>query len=578
MDIERLAPSGSLVEPLLERLERAPAETALVLIEDDDTERRVTVAELHAAALNAARALIGAGAGPGRVVILAQRHSLDLVAALFGAWYCGAVPSLFPYLHPVPDVAKLGGQVERLVAQTRAAAVVTVPDVEAGLTSRLAASGCRVMSGRGLFAGAGAPDAGKRRPSGFLAGEQPAYVQFTSGTTGLQKGVELSHRAVLNCVRALALALAVVDSDVVVNWLPLYHDYGLFAGLMLPVLAGVPTVLLSPFKWVRSPESFLWAIHRHRGTLAWLPNSAYSHTTLNARAERLEGLDLGSLRCLLNGAEPIMYRTQERFRERFAPYGFKETALTTGYGLAENSLAVTISPMGRRADVDWVSAEALRVEGVARPAEPGAPRSLPLVSSGSMVFGVEVRIVDRDDRLLPERSVGEIAIRSRSLFSGYYGRPDLTAEALRGGWFHTGDRGYVAKGQLYVSGRIKDIIIQAGHNIHPEDVEAAAAETPGVDAHRLAAFGVPDETLGTETIVLVCELTNPLDGSSRVALEREVRRRVFVELGIALGEVLFFEGRWIVRTHNGKTVRGACRDKYLAERAANGRTPVNGGR
>jgi acyl-CoA synthetase (AMP-forming)/AMP-acid ligase II len=558
-----VADHHSLVEPLLERIARRPDELALTLIEDNGSEQKVSVGELNARAASIARALAGEGLEPGDIVILALRHSLDLIAGLWGVLYAGGIPSIFPYLPPEPNVEKIGQQLRMLVSGSGAGALLTLPEFRDSLAEDLASLGCRVTAPQAMLR-----DSGRSLsdiPLRFTSGEEIAYLQYTSGTTGLQKGVLLSHRAILHCVQAYARALDLKDTDVVVNWLPLYHDYGLFAGLMLSLLTGIPAVLMSPFKWVRNPKSLLWAIHRHRGTLSWMPNSAYSHAVHSVRTEDLAGLDLGSLRCLGSAAEPVMRRTQQDFLERFAPFGFRETALMTGYGMAENSMAITVSPVGRRAPIDWVEARALQTERFARPATPGDPGAIPIVSCGSAVEGTDIVIADDRGRPVPERGVGEITIRTASLFSGYHRRPDLTALAFRDGWFLTGDLGYLAGGQLYVCGRKKDLIIQAGHNIHPEDIEAVTASVPGSASGQVVAFGVPDERLGTEKIVLVCDLRRRADEAEKVSLERELRRRVFEELGVTLGEVYLMEKTWIVKTHNGKITRGANRQKYVSE-------------
>jgi fatty-acyl-CoA synthase len=557
----RLAGFGSLAEPLLDRAARRPDEPALVLIEDDGSESRLTIGELDRRAAAAAAALAGHGIAPGAVVLLALRHSVDLVAFLLGTLYHGGLPSILPYLPPGPNPARLGQQIEELVTRSGAKAVITLPALRSGLSGLLTPLECEVFAADDL--GTGPADPEPPRPRTYGSGEAIAYLQYTSGTTGRQKGVLLSHRAVLNCIRSFARAVDIRPGDVVVNWLPLYHDYGLFAGLMLGLLTGLPVVLMSPFKWVRRPQALLWAIHRHRGTLSWMPNSAYSHTAQNVPESALAELDMSSLRVLGCAAEPILHQTQEEFLERYSCHGFREEALWTGFGMAENALAITIAP--GRANVDWIDPVALRVERIARPAPAGGPGSRPMVSSGVPVEGVEVAVTDDEGRPLPERRSGEIVIRSRSLFSGYHRRPDLTAQAFRDGWFLTGDLGYLAEGQLYVCGRKKDLIIQAGHNIHPEDVEAAAAALPGVPDGGVAAFGVPDAKLGTERIILVVDFNRPLDPDEKLAVEREVRRRVFDDLSVTLGEVLLPERRWIVRTHNGKISRHACRAKYLAE-------------
>jgi fatty-acyl-CoA synthase len=558
-----VAAHRSLAGPLLDRVARHPDKVALTLIEDMDSERKVTVGELHARAAALARVLAGEGVAAGGIVILALRHSLDLIASLWGVLYAGGIPSIFPYLTGEPNAEKIRQQLTALVSNSGAAAIITLPELEGVLAGELRPRGCRVMTPQAapLESEGKTPEA----PLRFTSDEAIAYLQYTSGTTGLQKGVLLSHRAILRCVQAYARALDLKETDAVVNWLPLYHDYGLFAGLMLPLLTGIPGVLMSPFKWVRNPKSLLWAIHRHRGTLSWMPNSAYSHTIQSVRAEDISGLDLSSLRCLGCAAEPVMRRTQLDFLERFAPYGFRETALMTGYGMAENSMAITVSPVSLRAPVDWVEARALHSERVARPAPPDSVGAIPFVSCGSPVEDTDIIIADDRGRPLPERGVGEITIRSASLFSGYHGRPDLTAQAFRDGRFLTGDLGYMTGGQLYVCGRKKDLIIQAGHNIHPEDIESIAASLPGIAAGQVVAFGAPDERLGTEKIVVVCDLRRRADEAEKISLERELRRRVFEELGLTLGEVYLMERSWIAKTHNGKISRRANQQKYLSE-------------
>lgn len=562
-DLTSITSFSSLVEPLLERAAFRPDERALVLIDNEGLERPVTVGQLHAEAMSWARALAAAGIDRGEIVILALRHSLDLIAAFWGTLYQGGIPSIFPYLVPMPSPEKFVEQIKTVVSNSGARAVVTLPEFRTGLAASLTPLDCRVLSPQELPNREGMPETG--HPKSYASGEQIAYLQYTSGTTGMQKGVLLSHRAILNCVQSFARAVAIDGTDVVVNWLPLYHDYGLFAGLVLGLLVGIPTVLMSPFKWVRNPKSLLWAIHHHRGTLSWMPNSAYCHAINNIRPADIVGLDLSSLRCLGSAAEPVMYLTQQRFLDQFGPYGFKETALMTGYGMAENSLAISISAPDRRAPVDWADVNALQKERFARPTRPQEPQSIPFVSCGSAVEGAEIVIVDDGGQPLPERGVGEISIRTKSLFSGYHRRPDLTSKTVRDGWFFTGDLGYLAGGQVYVCGRKKDLIIQAGHNIHPEDLEAVANTVSGVTTGQVVAFGVPDEKLGTEKVVLVCDLRRRVDEAEKLSLERELRHRVHEDLCVTLSEVYLMEKAWIARTHNGKIARRANLEKYLSE-------------
>jgi len=400
-------------------------------------------------------------------------------------------------------------------------------------------------------------------PDTYTADEQIAYIQFTSGTTGLRKGVQLSHRAILNFVKAWGQALEINPHDVTINWMPLYHDFGLFAGFLVPLIYHIPTVLMSPFKFVRNPGALFQAIDRHKGTLCWVTNAAMHHATGAVRDRTLEGLDLRSLRMYCNGGEAVLQSTMERFLARFTPYGFPEAALLSGYGLAENTMAATVSPPGAQVPVDWVNTVALQTNQQAIPMRPYAEGARPIVSCGVPLPGTDLHIIDDQKRLLSERHVGEIILRTPHLFSGYHRRPDLTEQALSDGWLHTGDLGYWAQGHLYVCGRKKDLIITAGQNIHPEDIEAVAKGLPEIVPHRVVAFGVQDEDLGTEKIVLICDLLRSTPEAEHARIERELRRRVYNDLGIALTEVHLMKKGWVVLTPNGKIPRPANREKYL---------------
>jgi len=352
-----------------------------------------------------------------------------------------------------------------------------------------------------------------------------------------------------------------------VSWLPLYHDFGLIMGLMTPLSLGLTTVLISPFKWLRKPVVQFQSIHRHRATLSYLPNSGLNHLLRGVADKDLPSFSLGTLDFLLNGSEPIYQRSQEQFFKRFAACGFRESALATAYGMAETTLAVSISARGERSRLDWIDGPALTRSRRAAASPPAKTGVMPMVSSGSPLAGMEVAVVDEQGAPLRERVVGEITVRGSVLFSGYRGRPDLDREVLRDGRYFSGDLGYMASGELFVTGRKKDLIIVGGQNVHPEDVEAAAIELLAVDPGRAVSFGVPDERTGTERVILVCDLRRPLGDGERLEAEQLLRRRVFAELDIVLGEVRFTDRSWIVKTVNGKLARGLCREKYLSEAA-----------
>jgi acyl-CoA synthetase (AMP-forming)/AMP-acid ligase II len=372
----------------------------------------------------------------------------------------------------------------------------------------------------------------------------------------------LSHRAIINFLQSTRKGLQLIKRDVTVSWLPLYHDFGFFAGFLLPLLSEVPTVLISPFKWLSKPRSFLEALQKYKGTVSFLPNSGHNHTVRIVPSGKVNGLDLSSLRALVNGAEPILHKSVDMFFRHFSACGFKASALASGYGMAENTLSATVSIMGQRSPVDWINAEEMQVSRKAVPAPPDKPGSVPYVSSGGPLDGVELKIIDEKRNELPERSCGEITIRSNSLFSGYLNRKDLTEKVLINGWYHTGDLGYMANGQLFVCGRKKDLIIIGGHNIHPEDVENIASSVPGIFPDSVVALGIEDEDLGTQRLVIVCSLEHPVSKNEEQEIERELRRKVFRELEVTVGEVHLVNKRWIVKTQSGKITRSMNRDKY----------------
>ena len=412
--------------------------------------------------------------------------------------------------------------------------------------------------------------------------DDTAFLQHSSGTTGLQKGVALSHAAVLNQLAAYSDALSLREDDVVVSWLPLYHDMGLIAGFLLPLIQGLPLVLMSPFDWVQHPALLFRAIHDYRATLCWLPNFAYNHCARRIRQRDMEGLAAASMRLFINCSEPVRHDSHTLFLERFAANGVRPEMLGVSYAMAENTFAVTQTPPGRAARLDFVDPVALATEGVARPVAAQQPaeaqrgtsdssqigyakraRPLPRVSCGPPIPGTELRILDADGRPLPNRAVGQIAIRSNCLLTGYYRRPDLQP-FTSAGWFLTGDRGYVAEGEVYVVGRAKDLIINAGKNIYPGDIEAIVNEVPGVHVGRAVAFGVADEREGTELIAVVAEV-DQADAAARQAIARAIRAAVAQRAAVTVSFVHLVGPRWLLKTSSGKIARAANRDKWLRE-------------
>jgi acyl-CoA synthetase (AMP-forming)/AMP-acid ligase II len=341
---------------------------------------------------------------------------------------------------------------------------------------------------------------------------------------------------------------------------------GLIASFLMPILLRVPLVLMSPFDWVRAPYKLMQAISQYGGTLTWLPNFAYNFCAQKTRERDLAGISLASLRAVINCSEPTYYSSHQAFAQRFQKYGLRAEALCTCYAMAENVFAVTLAGLDAPVTVDEVDQHALLVDRQAVPASgDGATR---LLSAGKPLPNVQVRVLgSNSDGVyidLPERHIGEIALCSDCMLTGYYNRPDLTANAFHEGWYLTGDLGYLASGEVYVTGRKKDLIIVGGKNVYPQDLERLASDVPGVHPGRVVAFGVLNSDAGTEDVVMVAEVdTDDLD--ERQTIGDALRQYVTRGSDVALRQVYIVGARWLLKTSSGKTARSANRDKYLAE-------------
>ncbi len=314
-------------------------------------------------------------------------------------------------------------------------------------------------------------------------GSDIALLQYTSGSTGDPKGVVLTNTNLLANMRAVAEAVQLSSADVGISWLPLYHDMGLIGAWLTLLLHGVPLVVLSPLGFLTRPERWLQAFSKHKGTIAAAPNFAYELCVRKISEKAMEGVDLSSWRAALNGAEPVNPETLDRFIDRFSKYGFKREAMLPVYGLAEASLGVTVPPLSRGPLVDRVERDAFTKQGLAIPAKPEDETAIVFVSSGKPVPRHEVMIVDDQGTEVADRAEGFLWFRGPSATSGYYQNETETEKLFPQGpakcdgefpWVSSGDRAYRANGEVYVTGRVKDIIIKGGRNLYPHEVEELA--------------------------------------------------------------------------------------------------------
>lgn len=565
---------ASLLAPILERGRRDGDWPGLTLIREDNSRDVVTAGQLAASVVEYARGLAAAGIAADDVVVLAMGHSRDLVLTFLGAMYLGAVPTIFSaYLTDKADLGVYRDRIEALVRATAARALITFAAHEAAAQSFVAETGCLALSVDRIRSGGSGSSAAAANHSP----ERVAFLQYTSGSGGLQKGIAHTHRRVLRYIAAKAIATPLEADDVVVVWPPLYHDMGLLSGLLSPQVLGIPSVLISPLHWIRDPKVLFHAMRDFGGSVTFMPNFALNLCVNIIRDRDLEGVDMRRWKSLVLGGEPVRPENMRSFAERFAAWGFRPDAFVIGYGMAENVEAISGTPRTGPPKIDWIDADTLQREHRARPVAAEQANAVPVVSCGVPIVGTELTVVGDDGNALPEHHVGHVLIRSDCMLEGYHRRPDLTEQAFRDGWFCTGDLGYMAGGEIYVTGRKKDLIIVGGRNIYPEDVEKIADTVPGLSPGRSVAFGVADELSGSERIVIVCETRGELSEDDKLAVERHLRRAVVQALDVALGSVQLVGKGWVVKTSSGKKARPENRAKYLAEFAAAERTTVGPG-
>jgi fatty-acyl-CoA synthase len=541
-----------------------PEKASVFILHGGSPDRKVTYRELIEGAAGYAKTLEKWGVQPGEVVLLILQHGIDLLHAYYGVVLHGAIPSIMPFLTEKLLPEKYRTDLAALVAVTQPTAIITYREFEGEVRAALKPGEDSVKAvivseeADGPCPPVFGSFAGLNRQA-----EDIALLQHSSGTTGLQKGVALSHQAVINQLKDYSQAIRLHDGDVFVSWLPLYHDMGLIACWLMPILSGYPLVIMSPFEWIRAPYRLLQAVSRYKGTLSWLPNFAYNFCAQKIRDRDLEGVDLSSWRAISNCSEPMRWDSHLAFYERFRALGLKYEALTTCYAMAENVFGVTQGGIDRPVVYEDIDRESLQVDKVARPSEQDRP-AVRMLGAGKAIPNTTVSILDSKGHGLPDRQVGEVALKSTCMLSGYYHRPDATEKAFIDGWYLTGDYGYLVDGELYITGRKKDLIIVGGKNIYPQDLELLAYQVPGVHAGRASAFGVFNETTGTEDVVLVAEVDNR-DPAEEQEISNGIRAVVTRGSAVALRYVHLVGKHWLVKTSSGKTARSANREKFLKE-------------
>jgi len=521
-----------------------------------DVHVTVPWAEVHADARAMAAGLQAHGVRAGDHVAILGPTTRSLVTAIQATWLAGATVVVLPLPMRMGSIDEFVEQTRSRIRHADVGLVVADPDLAAFVTP---APDDPPMVGY--------DDLRADRPLDEPAADAEAHaiLQFTSGSTSDPKGVVLPHRAVCANLDAIAEAAELdPDADVLVSWLPLYHDMGLVGLLCLAMTTGTRFVLGAPQDFLASPGRWMEWMSRYGGTATAGPNFSYVLATRALRRAAKEGrdLDLSTLRVVLNGAEPIDPRTVEDFLDAGEHFGMPRGSAFPAFGMAEVAIAGTFPPPGRGIVVDTVDRRVLEQERYAAPVEPGADHARGFALLGRAVPGLEIRIVDTDDgRVLAEREVGELEIRGTSVCSGYYGRPELNEQLFHDGWLRTGDLGYLVDGELVLCGRIKDVIIVGGRNVFPEDIERACNDVDGVRAGNVIAFGV-ETAKGKEGLVVVAE-ARPVDDGDLAPLRATVQERVRAVTGVPAKDVVLVAPGTLPKTSSGKLQRGLCRQRYV---------------
>ncbi|TLG78870.1 AMP-binding protein [Methylocystis sp. B8] len=547
----------TLIDALAQHAERHGDREHVLLWRPEGPPEPLTYGELYHAARAAAGGLIERGVSFGDRIAIMLPTSRDFFIAFFSVLFCGAVP--VP-IYPPFRLAQIEDHLRRqagILSNAEASVLITNAEIRVvgkllyGLVSALQ----HIVT---------IPDLNSAAPISAPLPAPPdatALIQYTSGSTGDPKGVVLSHANLLANIRAMGGVLKASSADRVVSWLPLYHDMGLIGCWLGSLYYGASALIMSPLSFLADPARWFWAIDTHKATISAAPNFAYELCLKAIDDAKINGLNLSSLRAIMNGAEPVSPTSLVRFAQRFAPYGFRPEMMTPVYGLAENAVGLAFPPPGRGPLIDRVDRKALDRDGIARIADPGVEGVISLVACGRPLPHHEIRVVDDASRELPERQEGRIQFRGPSATRGYFQNPEKTAALFDGDWLETGDRGYIAGGDIFITGRIKDLIKRAGRNIYPQELEEAVCSLEGARKGCVAAFAAIDARAGTERLIVLAE-TRLTDDARRESLRKRIGETSQALLDLAPDEVVLVPPHTIPKTSSGKIRRSAARAMF----------------
>jgi fatty-acyl-CoA synthase len=505
------------------------------------------------------------------VVLLLLPHSPELFLLQLGLVLKGHIPAILAWPTSRIDPEKYQCNLVHQLGNLPADILVTLPQLAENLTGNLPYQTASLLVSNGasyekLFPAGRVNEQLEKHEfpeRKIMASPETLFLQFSGGTTGSQKAIVVTASMLLGQLHELREALSFTSDDSVASWLPLYHDMGLIACYWMPLWHGAPSLQISANDWVINPELLLKYIARYRSTFCWLPNFSFSYLS-QRRDQMRSGHAVDSVRAWINCSEPVRRKSMMQFATAFADLGVRKDALQTSYAMAETVFAITQSRLGR----EPYSVPRSTLHHSKRTYTELAFDVIDdvYVSSGQPIGGMEVRIVAPDESACGELVPGEIYVRSRFLFSGYWGSQGFQTHSLRDGWHATGDFGFMMDGELFVIGRLKDIAIVGGNNIFPEDVEAIVNTLDGIYPGRVVAFGVEDQEYGTQSLAVVAEIRDEFTEDAQLRLEAAICKLVLTTIGVAPRYVAVVPQRWIVKSTAGKISRRETRERFVRER------------
>jgi acyl-CoA synthetase (AMP-forming)/AMP-acid ligase II len=539
-----------MIEMLEAIRQESSSHTGLTFLNGAQAEH-LSFEDLFQRAANYASTLQQDGLQPGDRVLLALPTSAELAIAFVGVMLAGGVPCVLPSFESTRSQTDLLQHAARVGEQLEARLLVGDPEyVQPPFGSELP---FRIIA----FLNPPMTSVHHFSPVA-VTGDDLALIQASSGTTGRPKCVMLSHANLVANLAQIGERFQIGADDVIVCWLPLFHDMGLIGCFLLSLYWRMHGVFMTPYRFLRRPVAWLKAISDYRGTISPAPNFAYRLAMQRASAQELEGLNLSSWRAAVCGAEQIDVQVLQSFADHFAPYGLQRNSLATCYGLAEASVCVSMHPPGTPMRYERISRAQLATEHIAT--DTPAADALQIAACGLPVSGMRLRIVNHTGAELPDGCVGDLWIQGPSITSGYYRLPDETSAVLRDGWLDTGDQAYLRDGHLFITGRRKEVIIIRGQNYQPTDFEQAAAELPEVTPGRVIAFGVYDQHEATEQLVLLYEQRSRADDYE---LRERIQRHVALRTGIMPARVVMVARNSIPKTTSGKLQRARAKQTFL---------------